>query len=157
MSQRLSRSQRESIIIDYLNGKETPGYKVIENVNGKFTVKHIKEAKNEAKIEAKPKFEIEEEDINEREARAIDCEESESKATLINQDKDDSDDDFQSLKQAPKQRTKQDARELLRQLSQLLNEDGAEDEIQNQNSQGQFIEKRYKPGPQNWQRRKLVF
>ena len=146
MSQRLSRSQRESIIIDYLNGKETPGYKVTENANGKFTVKHIKEIPKPIESEVKPKFEIEEEDTNESE--------SETKPNS----KDDSDDDFQSLKQPPKQRSKQDARELLRQLSQLLNED--EDDqysSQNQNSQGQFIEKRYKPGPQNWQRRKLVF
>ena len=138
MSQRLSRSQRESIIIDYINGKETPGYKVIENSNGKFIVKHIEEEKR--------KFEIEEEDINE----------SESKATLINQDEDHSDNDFQSLKQIPKQRTKQDARELLRQLSQLLNEDEEDQKELKTPKEYQYLEKRHPSWTTNWQRKKLI-
>ena len=118
-TKRLTRSQREDIIINHINGKDTPGYKVIENANGKFTVKVIKESKP---IEApKPK---------------------------INS----SDDDLESLKQPVKRRTKQDARELLQQLSQLLNEDEPE-----QQAQGQYIEKRYKPGPQSWKRKKLIF
>ena len=58
MSKRLTRSQREAIIIDFINGKETPGYNVIENSNGKFIVKAIPKP-----IERK--IELEEEDINE--------------------------------------------------------------------------------------------
>ena len=144
MSQRLSRSQRESIIIDYLNGKETPGYKVTENANGKFTVKRIKEVPNPIESEAKPKFEIEEEDANESE--------SETKPNS----KDDSDDDFQSLKQPPKQRSKQDARELLRQLSQLLNEDEEDQKELKTPKEYQYLEKRHPSWTTNWQRKKLI-
>lgn len=136
MSKRLTRAQREAIIIDFINGKDTPGYKVIENTNGKFTVKTLKE---EAKpIETpKPKIELEEEDIDEPQ----------------NDFKNNSsDDNYESLKQPVKIRSKQDARELLQQLSQILNEDEPEPQ-----SQGQYIEKRYKPGPQSWKRKKLVF
>ena len=64
MSKRLTRAQRESIIIDFINGKETPGYKVIENVNGKFTVRALKEDPKPVEVEPKPKFEIEEEEID---------------------------------------------------------------------------------------------
>ena len=136
-AKKLTRAQREAIIIDFINHKETPGYKVIENANGKFTVRAIK---NEPipKEEQKPVFEIEEEDTNE---------------SHFQQDfkEDDSDDEYETLKQPPKQRTKQNARELLQQLSQLLNEDEPE-----QSSQGMYIEKRYSPGPQNWRRKKLI-
>ena len=68
MSKRLSRAQREAIIIDFLNGKDTPGYHVIEGTNGKFTVRSIKEEpKLQFEIEHKAKDLVEEEDINEKE------------------------------------------------------------------------------------------
>ena len=138
-SKRLTRAQREAIIIDYINGKETPGYKVIENANGKFTVRTIKE--DPKPIETKPVFEIEEEDANDN--------------ANENDNKNDSDDDYESLKQPVINRSKQNARELLQQLSQLLN--GDDDETNPNQQQGQFIEKRYKPGPQSWKRKKLIF
>ena len=152
-SKRLTRAQREAIIIDYINGKETPGYKVIENANGKFTVRTIKEAPKP--IETKPVFEIEEEDANDN------VNENDNQ----NDNKNDSDTDYEtqssssqserSLKQPVINRSKQNARELLQQLSQLLN--GDDDETNPNQQQGQFIEKRYKPGPQSWKRKKLIF
>jgi len=131
MSNRLSRAQRESIIIDFINGKETPGFEVKENAsNGKFIVKRIKvdpipEVKNRV-------IEIEEEDINEE------------------NDKVQSDDEYESLTKPIKIRSKQNARELLRELSQLLNDEDEDPQ------KGQYIEKRYNPGPQSWKRRKLI-
>ena len=134
-TKRLTRSQREDIIINHINGKDTPGYKVIENANGKFTVRVIKESKP---IETpKPKIELEEEDINE-----------DSKD--INQDNL-SDDNYESLKQPVKIRSKQDARELLQQLSQILNEDEPEPQA------SRYLEKQYKPAEQCWRRKKLIF
>ena len=61
---RLSKSEREQIIIKYLKNQETPGYQVIECKNGKYQVR--------AKPEPELKFEIEEdvpedEDINDEE------------------------------------------------------------------------------------------
>ena len=141
MSKRLTRAQRENIIINYLNKKETPGYQVIEGLNGKFTVRAIKEEPQPIEQPPKPKFEIEEEEINEQEA---------PRASHANDNIEKTKCDERSEEPY---RTKQDARELLRQLSQLLNE---EDEPQQQ-KQGQFIEKRYNPGPQSWKRKKLVF
>ena len=143
MSKRLSRAQREAIIIDYLNKKETPGYEVKENSNGKFLVKALPQPKIETPP-PQPKIEIEEEDINEEPSLEENgLEEVKYEQPLIQ----------------PK-RSKQNAKELLRQLQQLLVEqDEAEDdeeELPPQQQQGQFIEKRYNPGPQNWKRRRLV-
>ena len=132
MSKRLTRAQRESIIIDFINHKETPGYQVIENTNGKFIVRALKEEPKPVK----PKIEIEEEEVNEQQ------------------------DEDEEAPQATKKNiidhigSKQDARELLRQLSQLLDEG---EPNQQQEQQGQYIEKRYNPGPQSWKRKKLVF
>ena len=144
-SKRLTRAQREAIIIDYINGKETPGYKVIENANGKFTVRTIKEIPKP--IETKPVFEIEEEDANDN------VNENDSDADYETQSS--SSQSERSLKQPVINRSKQNARELLQQLSQLLN--GDDDETNPNQQQGQFIEKRYKPGPQSWKRKKLIF
>lgn len=148
-TKRLTRAQREAIIIDYINGKDTPGYKVIENANGKFTVKTLKEEPKPIET-PKPKFELEE-DVDEPNPKDDFKYEYEDKARPKCEDNL-SDDNFESLKQPVKIRTKQDARELLQQLSQILNEDEPEPQ-----SQGQYIEKRYKPGPQSWKRKKLVF
>ena len=152
-TKRLTRAQREAIIIDYINGKETPGYKVTENANGKFTVKTLKEPKPIE--ESKPKIELEEEDINEpnpkSEAQA-ECENYfKHKARAYDEDNL-SDDNFESLKQPVKIRSKQDARELLQQLSQILNEDEPEP-----TRAPQYLEKSYKPAEQCWRRKKLVF
>ena len=144
-SKRLTRAQREAIIIDYINGKETPGYKVIEGSNGKFTVRTIKEVPKP--VETKPVFEIEEEDANET------SEQPESKNIDENDSKQrhsEGDDDYESLKQPVKDRSKQNARELLQQLSQLLNDD---DE---QVKAPQYIEKRHPAWETNWRRKKLV-
>ena len=131
MSKRLSKSEREQIIFNHLKGKETPGYEVIEQSNGKFTVRTIKE---------EPKIEIEEEE-NENEPEnepEIEEEENPEPESII--------------QTRTPNRTKQNARELLKQLTQLLEEN----DFDNEPYQGQFIEKRYKPGPQSWKRRKLV-
>ena len=112
MTKKLTKSEREQIIFSHLKGNETPGYEVIEEANGKYTVRALPQ----------PEFEIEEEE-----------------------------DEPQPVTRKPN-RTKQNARELLRQLSELL--DSPEDPG---DYEGQYIEKRYKPGPQNWKRRRLVF
>ena len=39
---RLTKSEREKIIIDFVKGKPTPGYEVIELSNGKYQVKEVK-------------------------------------------------------------------------------------------------------------------
>ena len=133
MSKRLSRSQRESIIIDYLNHKETPGYNVIENSNGKFIVRAIKEEHVEPK--SIKEIQLEEEELEEPEP---DNEEPHIEIPKVN-------------------RSKQNARELLKQLSDLLIEDDINnDDDKKSQQQGQYIERRYKPGPQNWNRRKLI-
>ena len=143
-TKRLSKAQREDIIINHLNGKETPGYEVKENTNGKFIVKAI------PKIEAEPiknNIEIEEEEINDEESFSHE----EERKIEDNMSKTFSQKSF---------RGKQNARELLRQLSQLLVEDEEfEDENESQQKEserGQFIERRYKPGEQCWRRKRLV-
>lgn len=39
---RLTKSEREKIIIDFVKGKPTPGYEVVELSNGKYQVKEVK-------------------------------------------------------------------------------------------------------------------
>ena len=39
---RLTKSEREKIIIDFVKGKPTPGYEVVELSNGKYQVKEMK-------------------------------------------------------------------------------------------------------------------
>ena len=143
MSKRLSRAQRESIIIDFINHKETPGYQVIENTNGKFIVRALKEEPKVVKQPPKPSFEMEEE---------------------VNEEVNEQQEEDEEAPQATKKNvidhigSKQDARELLRQLSQLLDEgEPNQQQEQWQGQQGQYIEKRYRPGPQSWARKKLVF
>ena len=154
MSKRLTRAQRETIIIDFINGKETPGYEVKENSNGKFTVK--------AKP-AKIKIEVEEEDVNEgvddMEANGLAPPQKETpKQKSSRSDLDDMEEvEYESKPRV--NRSKQNARELLKQLQQLLNEEDEADpqeEEQPPYQHGQFIGKRYNPGPQSWRRRKLV-
>lgn len=36
---RLTRAEREKIILDFVKGKQTPGYEVVERPNGKYLVK----------------------------------------------------------------------------------------------------------------------
>ena len=56
---RLTKSEREQIIIKYLKNQETPGYQVIECKNGKYQVR--------VKPEPELKFEVEEDTPEEAE------------------------------------------------------------------------------------------
>lgn len=140
MSSHLTKSERESIIFNHLKGKKTPGYNVIEHPNGKYTVKPIP-------------IEMEEEDIDEDTDE--DTEEQIEEEEVIDK----------KPHRVFKSRTKQNARKLLEQLTRIMDED-SEDDNDNDNdnnkneyeeSTGQYIQKIYKPGPQNWNRRRLVF
>ena len=59
---RLTKSEREQIIIKYLKNQETPGYQVIECKNGKYQVR--------VKPEPELKFEVEEDTPEEAEEEA---------------------------------------------------------------------------------------
>ena len=98
MSTRLSRSEREKIIINHLKGISTPGYEVKECSNGKYLVKQV------------AVVEVEEEDVNEQPQEEIvqeDIVQEEPPPTV--------DHSKRSIK-------KQNARELLDQLSQMLSD-----------------------------------
>ena len=98
MSTRLSRSEREKIIINYLKGISTPGYEVKECSNEKYLVKQV------------AVVEVEEEDVNEQPQEEIvqeDIVQEEPPPTV--------DHSKRSIK-------KQNARELLEQLSQMLSD-----------------------------------
>ena len=90
---KLSRSERERIILEHVKGNPTPGWEVIERSNGKYQVKE------------KP-IEIEEEEEEEP-----DAEESDDTGAINTVAKDEP---------MPTRSPKQNARELLRQLSELL-------------------------------------
>ena len=163
MSKRLSRAQREQIIINYLNHKETPGYEVKENSNGKFIVRAIKEKEleqSEKELEqSKLRDLVEEEEVNEKEFERSEIRGNETIPTNAKQFERSERNFERSEIDLP--RNKQDARELLRQLTQLLDEKEDETmferrEEESQQQQGQYIEKRYNPGPQSWRRKKLV-
>ena len=100
---RLTKSEREQIIIKFLKNQDTPGYQVIECKNGKYQVR--------VKPEPELKFEVEEdspEDVN-----------------------DDNDDEPEVKPVHTKTSSKQNARKLLAQLSELMNET-SEDETENE-------------------------
>ena len=89
---RLTKSEREQIIIKYLKNQDTPGYQVIECKNGKYQVR--------VKPEPELKFEVEEDTPEEAE------EEDEPEVKPVRS----------------KTSSKQNAKKLLAQLSELMNE-----------------------------------
>ena len=89
---RLTKSEREQIIIKYLKNQDTPGYQVIECKNGKYQVR--------VKPEPELKFEVEEDTLEEAE------EEDEPEVKPVR----------------TKTSSKQNAKKLLAQLSELMNE-----------------------------------
>lgn len=73
MVTRLTRSERERLIFDFIKGKPTPGYEIIQQDNGKYRIK------------VKP-IEIEEEEESEKE-KEIEIKESEhQKPKRVKQD-----------------------------------------------------------------------
>ena len=138
MSARLSKQERETIIIDYLKGKPIPGYEVNECANGKFRVKqkHIE-------IE-------EEEDCNDtNEIVKVESEKT-PKATRA------------SLAIEKPKTNKLNARKLLQKLSNLIDEDEDEDSDDVDNSYNDNSNTlSYNTIPQKpiktWGRRKLRF
>ncbi len=63
MSSKLSRSEREKIIINYLKGVSTPGYEVKECSNGKFLVKQVPIEVEEEEVNEQPQEEIVQEEL----------------------------------------------------------------------------------------------
>ena len=95
---RLTKSEREKIIIDFVKGKPTPGYEVIELSNGKYHIKEVKIV-----------VEVEEEDQDEPELQEPVEQVSTPHPTI------------------KRRSSKQNALELLKQLTAIM-EDGDDEE-----------------------------
>ena len=134
---RLTKSEREKIIIDFVKGKPTPGYEVIELSNGKYQVKEVKIV-----------VEVEEEDQDEPEPSAP----IELPPALTGE----------QLSQEPtphpkrqNRSNKQNALELLKQLTAIM-EDG-DDEEPNYEEMTYQQPSRPMNLNQNWNRKRLRF
>lgn len=147
---RLTKTERETIIIKYLKGQKTPGYEVIECNNGKY---QVREKKLQVEVEEDEDESIDEqtidEDSNGREdfqSESID-EQSEEERTE------------EKPKPKPKKTHKQNARKLLAQLQELMSNE--QDETSEDYSEEQTDNGIYYNGASNeprrvtWERRRL--
>ena len=134
---RLTKSEREKIIIDFVKGKPTPGYEVIELSNGKYQVKEVKIV-----------VEVEEEDQDEPELQEPVEQESTPHPTIKRR----------SSKQdglLTRQGRRQNALELLKQLTAIMEDD--DDEEPNYEEMTYQQPSRPVNLNQNWNRKRLRF
>ena len=133
---RLSKSEREQIIIKYLKNQQTPGYQVIECKNGKYQVR--------VKPEPEPSFEVEEESPEPKNITNDDEEEDNNDSTR---------DEVKPIRSRTS--SKQNARKLLAQLSELMNE-ASDDEVDDNDASGVYYNgPSNPPRPQTWERKRL--
>ena len=126
---RLTKSEREKIIIDFVKGKPTPGYEVIELSNGKYQVKEVKIV-----------VEVEEEDQDEPELQ--------EPVEQVSQQ-------VQPHTKSSKRSGKQNALELLKQLTAIMEDD--DDEEPNYEEMTYQQPSRPLNLNQNWNRKRLRF
>ena len=134
---RLTKSEREKIIIDFVKGKPTPGYEVIELSNGKYQVKEVKIV-----------VEVEEEDQDEPELQEPVEQVSTPHPTIKRR----------SGKQdglLTRQGGRQNALELLKQLTAIMEDD--DDEEPNYEEMTYQQPSRPVNLNQNWNRKRLRF
>lgn len=134
---RLTKSEREKIIIDFVKGKPTPGYEVIELSNGKYQVKEVKIV-----------VEVEEEDQDEPELQEPVEQVSTPHPTIKRR----------SSKQdglLTRQGGRQNALELLKQLTAIMEDD--DDEEPNYEEMTYQQPSRPVNLNQNWNRKRLRF
>ena len=129
---RLTKSEREKIIIDFVKGKPTPGYEVIELSNGKYQVKEVKIV-----------VEVEEEDQDEPELQ----DPVEQVSQSVQQ--------VQPHPKPSKRSGKQNALELLKQLTAIMEDD--DDEEPNYEEMTYQQPSRPVNLNQNWNRKRLRF
>lgn len=154
---RLTKTERETIIIKYLKGQKTPGYEVIECNNGKY---QVREKKLQVEVEEDEDESIDEQTMDEYsngreyfQSETIDeqSEESQSGYEVHRTE--------EKPKPKPKKTHKQNARKLLAQLQELMN--NGEDETSEDYSEEQTDNGIYYNGASNeprrvtWERRKL--
>ena len=146
---RLTKSEREKIIIDFVKGKPTPGYEVIELSNGKYQVKEVKIV-----------VEVEEEDQDEPELQEPVEHEPTPKPACP-----DGCQDYHPKRQ--NRSNKQNALELLKQLTAIMEDaaapDGASARWGDDDEEPNYEEMTYQQPSrplnlnQNWNRKRLRF
>ena len=152
---RLTKSEREKIIIDFVKVKPTPGYEVIELSNGKYQVKEVKIV-----------VEVEEEDQDEPELQEpveqvsqSDCAAHPLGRAAVQQ--------AQPHTKPSKRYGKQNALELLKQLTAIMEDaaapDGASARWGDDDEEPNYEEMTYQQPSrplnlnQNWNRKRLRF
>ena len=150
---RLTKSEREKIIIDFVKGKPTPGYEVVELSNGKYQVKEVKII---VEVEEEDQEELQPEPIEQASQpcsvegdprlRPVQQAQPQPKPSSFGQG---------SPATAPKRSGKQNALELLKQLTAIMEDDDDE--------QLSYEEMTYQQPSrpvslnQNWNRKRLRF
>ena len=161
---RLTKSETEKIIIDFVKGKPTPGYEVVELSNGKYQVKEVKII---VEVEEEDQEELQPEPIEQASQpcsvegdprlRPVQQAQPQPKPSSFGQG---------SPATAPKRSGKQNALELLKQLTAIMEDDapnGASARWGDYDEQPSYEEMTYQQPSrpvnfnQNWNRKRLRF